>query len=124
MATMTLTFSGININTSAQVGDTAYYVTTEDSPTWSMDLSNSDIIEIGTIVKIDVNDEGNKYIDVLVVNQAVPLPPENNFIFFSKDNSVNMSSPLGYYSSIQFRNNSKIKSEIFSVACDVFESSK
>ena len=87
MATMTLTFSGININTSAQVGDTAYYVTTEDSPTWSMDLSNSDIIEIGTIVKIDVNDEGNKYIDVLVVNQAVPLPPENNFIFFSNYNS-------------------------------------
>ena len=122
--TITLTFENIEINTSVQVGDTAYYVTTEDSPTWSMDLSSSNIIELGVVTKIDINSEGNRYIEVQAISEAVPLPPVNNFIFFSKDNSVNMASPLGYYSNIQFRNDSKVKGEIFSVGCEIFESSK
>jgi len=47
-----------------------------------------------------------------------------SFIMFSKDNKVNMSSILGYYAAVEFRNSSQIKSEIFNVGTDFFESSK
>ena len=48
-----------------------------------------------------------------------------DFIFFSKDNTVNSSSVLGYYSEVKFENNSnEEKSELFSVGFEVTESSK
>ena len=53
------------------------------------------------------------------------IPPTlQDFIFFSKDNKANLSSLLGYYALVEFRNNSKHEGEIFSVGCDIFESSK
>jgi len=47
-----------------------------------------------------------------------------SFIMFSKDNKVNLSSALGYYASITFRNDSTERAELFNVGVDVFESSK
>ena len=49
---------------------------------------------------------------------------DGSFIMFSKDNKVNMSSMLGYYASIEYRNDSLEKAELFKVGADVFESSK
>ena len=49
---------------------------------------------------------------------------DTSFILFSKDNRVNMSSPLGYYGLAKFKNDSTIKGEMFAASCDVFESSK
>jgi len=43
---------------------------------------------------------------------------------FSKDNTVNMSSPKGYFAKAKIVNNSKIKSEMFAVSVDGYESSK
>ena len=39
-------------------------------------------------------------------------------------NKVNMTSPLGYFAKAKFENNSTSKSEMFTAACDIFESSK
>jgi len=47
-----------------------------------------------------------------------------SYIMFSKDNKANMSSILGYYASVEYRNSSQIKSELFNVGADFFESSK
>ena len=47
-----------------------------------------------------------------------------SYIMFSKDNKANMSSMLGYYASVEYRNSSQIKSELFNVGTDFFESSK
>jgi hypothetical protein len=47
-----------------------------------------------------------------------------SYIMFSKDNKANMSSILGYYASVELRNSSQIKSELFNVGADFFESSK
>ena len=52
------------------------------------------------------------------------VPSVGDFQMFSKDNSVNLSSPLGYYARAKIENNSKVKSEMFGVSVDVFESSK
>tara|TARA_R100001463_G_scaffold10256_2_gene30150 strand:+ start:11872 stop:12732 length:861 start_codon:yes stop_codon:yes gene_type:complete len=49
---------------------------------------------------------------------------DGSFIMFSKDNKVNLSSALGYYASVTFKNNSTEKAELFNVGADVFESSK
>tara|TARA_R100000808_G_scaffold12589_1_gene31297 strand:+ start:2948 stop:3421 length:474 start_codon:yes stop_codon:yes gene_type:complete len=47
-----------------------------------------------------------------------------SFIMFSKDNKANMSSILGYYASVQFKNDSTEEAELFNVGTDFFESSK
>lgn len=119
MATITLTFSS-GINTSVQIGDTAYYCPTTSTAGFST-AGNSDIIELGTIASIN---NSTNVIEVTALNSSTPIPPVDSFILFSKDNAVNMSSPLGYYSLVQFRNNSLEKGEIFATSCDVFESSK
>ena len=49
---------------------------------------------------------------------------EPSFIMFSKDNKANMSSLLGYYASVEFRNNSTDKAELFNVGTVFTESSK
>ena len=47
-----------------------------------------------------------------------------DFIMFSKNNKVNLSSTLGYYAKIKMINNSNKKCELFSVGAETTESSK
>ena len=51
-------------------------------------------------------------------------PEVGDFQLFSKDNSINLSSPIGYYAQVKIENNSKVKSEMFALSVDAFESSK
>ena len=56
---------------------------------------------------------------------AIYGPPNpDDFIMFSKDNKVNLSSLLGYYSLLKLGNNSTSKAEMFSVGANFIESSK
>jgi hypothetical protein len=57
---------------------------------------------------------------------VLPQPPciGCSFIMFSKDNKVNLNSILGYYASVELRNNSTEEAEIFNVGARFFESSK
>ena len=43
---------------------------------------------------------------------------------FSKDNKANMANMLGYYASVEYRNNSTDKAELFATGIEVHESSK
>ena len=51
-------------------------------------------------------------------------PNIGDFIMFSKDNKVNLSSALGYYAEVKLKNNSEEKAELFAVGTDFVESSK
>jgi hypothetical protein len=123
MAT-TITFDN-NINISAQKGDIAYYCIPEANGGFKTSSqgsgSNDNIIEIGVIFSVDnstntmVCEQGDVY---------VAPPPTGSFVLFSKDNRVNSVSPLGYYALAKFKNDSKVKSEMFATACEVFISSK
>jgi hypothetical protein len=104
------------LNTSAQIGDTVYFCNT--TTTGGMNINNSPTIELGVIT-----DFGYNYVKVQVLGNVV-TPVPGAFLFFSKDNAVNMSSPIGYYAKAKFVNDSKIKSEMFATACGMFESSK
>jgi len=126
MATTTLTFAN-KINTSTQVGDTAYYVTTSAQGGFTTSLNSSTpttenvYVTIGTIKSIAAGRLS------MIVNTNLTLsqiPTTSHFIFFSKDNIVNMSTVLGYYAEVKLKNNSITEAELFSIGCDTFESSK
>ena len=135
MAHITILFPN-PINTSVQVGDTAYYLsntTDYQGPSGTHTHSNyGDIIQIGEVVCVNQSYGGSC---VSKPNNSItcnwdpnppfsPFPPVAAFIMFSKDNKANLSSLLGYYAEIQFVNNSSTKAELFSVGADVFISSK
>jgi len=63
----------------------------------------------------------------IVIDNAgfeLTIPTINDYYFFAKENSVNLTSMTGYYGEVEFKNNSKNKAELFSIACDITESSK
>ena len=113
-AVTVMTFTD-TLNVSCQVGDTAYYVPT--SGLGGFNINSSSVVEIGIITDITG-------LVVTVGNGLVASVPDGAFILFSKDNKVNLSSLLGYYAELKMANNSTDESEIFTVAVDMFESSK
>ena len=125
MATVTLTFAN-KINESAQVGDTAYYTSTTDVGGFKTSLKVDEITEniyvtIGTIRSIAADRLS------MICNTSLTtanIPTTSTFIFFSKDNVANMSTALGYYAEVVLKNNSTQEAELFSIGCDIFESSK
>ena len=113
------------INISAQIGDIAYYAPTEDSSNFKVNSSSS--TRIGKIKNISYDNATEEYELVIDASELQGSTPNSttDFIFFSKDNTVNSSSVLGYYSEVKFENNSnEEKSELFSVGFEVTESSK
>ena len=107
---------------SLQVGDVAYYCNTNLTGVHNTQSLNN-VISLGPIVDIIQWDGFNSFI---ISNMAIgtPSPVQGSYIMFSKDNKANMSSILGYYAEIEFRNNSTTEAELFSVGTEVFESSK
>ena len=121
-AVVLLPFSQDPQLTGIQVGDTAYYVDTSNIATtggFSTTSSLNNIIEIGVVSGFS----GTYNIEGTVTN-AITLPTTNDYIFFSKDNSVNLASLKGYFAEIKFVNDSTERAELFSIAMNVEESSK
>jgi len=114
MPTTNLTFPN-DINVSVQIGDIIYY-----TPTSTVGTHNTagGIVELGPVTAIS----GNTI--TVFYDPSVVLPNANDFIMFAKNRSVNMSSLLGYFAKFRVKNNSKEKSEMYSISVDVTESSK
>ena len=122
MALATLTFSA-PINVSCQVGDTVYHVATATSGGFSVD--DSAIVMIGDIVQIQNPTTTSPVIIARTTLGYSELTLNNRFILFSKDNKANLNSPVGYYASLKMVNADRANpAELFSVAAEVFNSSK
>ena len=121
MPAITLTFTN-PLNTSVQVGDVAYYANTNLVGV-NQQESLSGVVSLGPITNIVQWNGCNSFITSLMAT-GTPPPILGSYIMFSKDNKANMSSILGYYAEIEFKNNSKTEAELFSVGTEVFESSK
>ena len=110
---------------SLQIGDTAYY--SKIVSTAGFNTSDS-FIKIGLVKSINTGttlDDGTETTTLTCeIDADTPNPTTNDFIFFSKDNKVNLTSLVGYFASIKFKNNSTSKAEIFSIGCEIAESSK
>lgn len=118
----TLTFSA-PLNTSCQVGDIAYYVTT--TPSGGFDTAYDGIIKIGDIREISGAATSTPTMKVETILGYTELNDlSSKFILFTKDNKVNLNSPLGYYASVKMVNDSTTEAELFSVGMEVFDSSK
>ncbi len=122
---VTLSFTA-PLNASCQVGDTAYYVSTNEGLDGGFTTNSGSIVEIGQIREITPFNGS-----VALVKCMTDLPSAgglaNNatpFILFSKDSKANLSSVLGYYADVKMVNNSTTEAELFSVGVDYFESSK
>tara|TARA_R100000458_G_scaffold58904_1_gene68011 strand:+ start:3899 stop:4273 length:375 start_codon:yes stop_codon:yes gene_type:complete len=124
---MTATFHFPNaLNVSVQVGDTAYWCPT--TPIASFDTATqSSIVEIGRIIQVIGAETGFTSGSITVETDLYlsQLPQVNvDYMFFSKDNITNLTSLLGYYASIEYKNNSKTEAEMFQTTVEVFQSSK
>ena len=120
MPNITLTFEK-DINTSAQVGDMAYFSPTSSSAEFTV---SDEIKALGKIKKITQLENGNWVMVCNMINIYNFPNVTNSFITFSKDRVVNTSSVLGYYAKVRIENSSKVKGEMFSIGCDVIQSSK
>lgn len=122
------------LNVSLQLGDIAYFCTTQDvGPQQKFGAhataGQEDIIKIGEVVEIMPFDNflQESYIDCDMDDDLIAqfgTPNIGDFIMFSKDNKVNLSSALGYYAEVKLKNNSEEKAELFAVGTDFVESSK
>ena len=106
--------------TGAQVGDTVYTVNSVTSTGgFNTTSSLNNVIELGVISGFS----GTYNIEVTVTN-IIALPTSGSYIFFSKDNSVNLASLKGYHAEVKFVNDSTERAELFSIGLQVEESSK
>lgn len=125
--TISLTFS-FELNDSIQVGDDVYWTSITPLGGFAHSAPNNVVMHIGTITAINQLTNTITVASPHVDSLGNPLPnispPLNSFISFSKNNVVNNNDLTGYYSSIQFVNDSVIKAELFSVGSGVSESSK
>ena len=131
MITITLNFPFKleSLNSSVQIGDTAYYT----NPTSQAEFNvNNSMVEIGVITGISFSDSTGSDITTITCSADDNIIPPTDgtngnptsYIFFSKNNVVNISSLRGYYGLVEFKNNSTSTMELMSVGCDVSESSK
>ena len=82
-------------NVSVQVGDTAYFTSTQN--TGGVINATTNIKKIGVITEINPTN--------IEIQNVVNLPSTNDFVMFSKDKSVNNTSLLGYYAEVKLSNN-------------------
>ena len=132
MATLTLTFPD-PLNISLQIGDTTYFVKTssrggfltslDSTASYASDYAST---ELGTVASITQNTNTITVTSSLTVADLAALQATESdyYIYFSKDNKANLSSLLGYYAEVKFKNTSTTEAELFSISADTFESSK
>ena len=114
-------------NVSLQKEDAIYYVKSSNIAT---NIKPEDIIKYpNPVFQTNQYSVGNEMMNRVRVVQdvnaagAVVLEKDDYFMF-SKDNTINNSSLIGYYASVNLTNNSIEKAELFTLASDVSESSK
>lgn len=112
---------------SLQVGDIAYYCNPQTSA--GFDVQQDNLIKIGKILNINnttvlANGTETTTLTCEISGSTPPPVTDRSFIFFTKDNKVNLSSLLGYYASVRFKNNSPNAAELYTVASEISESSK
>ena len=114
-----------NINMSAQVDDIVYYSILGSSTGGFNQTATSNTFLLGRIISISEGSIVVEYDDALNPGVAPPNSVLNNaYISFAKDKSVNTTSLVGYYMSVNFINDSTHKVELFSIGSEISESSK
>tara|TARA_R100000152_G_C6585919_1_gene48110 strand:+ start:128 stop:508 length:381 start_codon:yes stop_codon:yes gene_type:complete len=115
------------LNMSLQSGDLVYYATNTNT-TGGFDIAQG-MIYIGPLMSIsftDTNGDGINDSATLLIDMpnGTTEPPPGSFILFAKNRVANESGMKGYYMETKFVNTLTSKAELFSVGCEISESSK
>ena len=92
-----------DLNVSLQTGDIIY-------------VNSTQMQTVGEVTAISDN--------TITVDNSGTLPSQGDYIFFVKNQVINMNGLSGYYADARFENNSKVKAELFAVSSEITESSK
>ena len=110
-------------NVSLNIGDIAYYIdgsalaSGTDISVASNTTGEEELIKkIGKITNV-----GSTFV---TVDPPLLTPPDNAFIMFSKNKTVNNTSLLGYFAEVTLKNNSTTPAELFALNSQVAPSSK
>ena len=97
------------LNVGLQIGDIAFCLE-----------ADGDIEKLGEVTSI--NTAANSFVCKDEFSASEPTTSE--FIFFAKDNEVNVSGVIGYFNKVVFTNTGTGKNELFAINSEVFISSK
>ena len=144
MANIQLVFP--KINASLQVGDQVYVVPQliENFGFTVGNMGNSYLLGYVLDIKSGVDSNGllpgtQTTVDDVVIVASEPfnlhrvnvesgdntqVPTTNDYMFFVKDERVNLSSLVGSYGEAKFTNTSREPAEMFTASCEITESSK
>ena len=134
MIEVTLSLKGAE-QPSVQAGDIAYQVAPNTAVGGFQNASQNNLIKIGKVTSVSRNPSGTAYIGTTILTESLltikcdmnndqNLPTSTDFILFSKDNTVNTTSLLGYYGAVKFKNDSTAHAEMFATSCEISQSSK
>lgn len=123
---------GFAISNSMQIGDILYFtsVTNSNHPN-PFKISQGNTYKIGPIKDFgylsEVGANGTTYSNTRILaetNEDHPVPTDQDFFFFVKNNEVETAELKGYYAELKFANHSTEPAELFSVGASIVESSK
>lgn len=80
-------------------------------------IDNLTVIEVVTV-------SSNQYLVDVEVDSTAQTPNDGDFIFFGKENKVNISGVRGYFSEVKMNNDSNGPAKLFSVGSEIAQSSK
>jgi hypothetical protein len=79
---------------------------------------------MGSTIDLTFTGVDNFYTVVIEAESDAGVAHANDYFYFTKDRSVDSSGVLGYYAEVKMTNTRNIKSELYSVSSEIFESSK
>lgn len=133
MALIEITFP-FALNISVQPTDIMYASVTLNSQSGTNHPQmtyNTSPVAIGTVTAVDhgamqveIDDTG--YVNNIFYdpNTNLPVITDHHYLFFSKNRIANTSGIIGYFAETEYRNYSKLQTEMFATAIDYVDSSK
>tara|TARA_R100000231_G_C5204510_1_gene128515 strand:- start:29 stop:418 length:390 start_codon:yes stop_codon:yes gene_type:complete len=114
---------------SLQVGDIVYFKSADNLNVvdgfQQFGEGSTSLGDLQSINNTTSLDDGTQTTTLVInVTNTTVTPSINDFLFFVKDNRVNITSLLGYFAKMKFENDANSKVELFSVSTEINESSK
>ena len=73
---------------------------------------------------VEIAQEQNSYTIHVDMDPTAQTPNNGDYIFFGKENKVNVSGVKGYYAEVEMKNDSSSAAKLFSVGSEMSPSSK
>jgi hypothetical protein len=103
-----------SINPSLSTGDKIYYTS-----------NGSNLTYLGEVTFLNYEYEDKTW-NMVLLYAVAPAPSTSDFLLFAKDTGPNLTSLTGYYAEVTMKNDNTLggPQELFSVATEIFQSSK